>query len=44
MFSETLELVLNLMKTMQMNFRDEFSSVAAALPPNYVPTIQQMFS
>ncbi|PNF42980.1 hypothetical protein B7P43_G09585 [Cryptotermes secundus] len=41
---ETLELVLNLMKTMQLNFRDEFSSVLAALPSKYAPTIQQMFS
>ncbi|KAJ4431592.1 hypothetical protein ANN_20191, partial [Periplaneta americana] len=41
---ETLELVLNLMKTMQMNFRDEFSNVATTLPPEYASTIQQLFS
>jgi len=32
------------MKTVQLNFHDEFSSVVATLPPQYISTIQQMFS
>lgn len=41
---ETLELVLSLMKMIQLNFQNEFSSVVATLPPEYAPKIQQMFS
>jgi len=43
-FAETLELVLSLMKMIQLNFQNEFSSVVATLPPEYAPKIQQMFS
>ena len=43
-FAETLELVLSLMKMIQLNFQNEFSSVVAALPPEYAPKVQQMFS
>jgi hypothetical protein len=43
-FAETLELVLSLMKMIQLNFQNEFSSVVATLPPEYTPKIQQMFS
>ncbi|XP_021926547.1 importin-4-like isoform X1 [Zootermopsis nevadensis] len=41
---DTLDLVLNFMKTMQLNFRDQCSNVVATLPQEYLSTIQQMFS
>lgn len=41
---ETMELVLNLMKTIQVNFQAEFSSVVATLPSDYAPVIQELFS
>jgi hypothetical protein len=43
MFSETLEVVLNLVKTMQLSFHDEFSSGVAILQQKYASTIQQIF-
>jgi hypothetical protein len=32
------------MKTVQLDFHDEFSSVAATLPQEYATTIQHLFS